>query len=402
VGRLGVFLRSFPATFWWLVAGLLVNRLGTFVIPFLSLYLTERRGFPVAVVGLLVSLMGAGAMAASPAGGVLADRWGRRATMLLSTIAGGTTMLALAFATAPWAIAGLVLLLGFLGDLYRPAMHAAIADLIGPEQRVAAFGLVYWAANIGWAISMPLAGLLSAWSWPALFVGDGLTTLLFGLVVYLGVAETRPREAVESTEHPLSGLRLVLADREFRGFLVLQFLYVVLLWQAVLAQPMDMASKGVAKGTYGLIAALNPLVVVLLQPLGIRLSRSRDHSRILALGAALTGLGFGVFALARPGAVWVYVLGVLIYSLGEVANSAVAPAVVAGVAPAAHRGAYQGSWTMMWGLGHMVAPFVGGLALSEAGPAPLWLGCAALGLVATVGQLALARGLRARMATLAG
>jgi MFS family permease len=391
--------RAFPATYWWLVAGLLVNRLGTFVIPYLSMYLTERRGIPVTVVGLLVSLMGAGAMVASPVGGVLADRWGRRGTMLLSTAAGGAAMLALGFAGSIPAIAALALALGFLGDLFRPAMHAAIADVVPPERRVSAFGIVYWVANIGWAFSMPVAGLLTSWSWLLLFAGDGLTTLLFGLVVFVRVPETRPREAIESTGHPLAGLGHALADPAFRGFLFLQFLLVLLLWQSALAMPVDMtANKGLAKTTFGLVAALNPVLVVLFQPLGIRLARGRSPSSFLAAGAVLAGAGFGLFAFASPGAIGAYLAGVVLYSAGEIANTVVAAAVVAGLAPAAHRGAYQGSWTMMWGLGHMVAPALGGLVLDTAGPRALWTGCLALGLAAGAAHLALARRLGARLA----
>jgi len=395
--RLAASARSLPAPFWWLAAGLLVNRLATFVIPYLSLYLTERRGIPVATVGLLVSAMGAGAMAASPAGGVLADRWGRRRTMLLSTVSGGAAMMALGLASSLWAIAALALLLGFLGDLYRPALQAATADLVAPERRLAAFGVLYWVANVGWAFSMPMAGLLSSWSWPALFTADGATTLLFGLVIFARVPETRPREAIESVGHPLAGLGRAFGDREFRAFLVLQFLFVLLLWQAVLAQPLDMTAKGVSKAGYGLIAALNPVLVVLLQPLGIRLAAGRDPSGPLALAPALAGLGFGLFALATPEAIWAYPLGVAVYSAGEIANTAVASTVVASLAPPAHRGAYQGSWNMMWGLGHMVAPALGAFALGSAGARALWLACLGVGLAAAAAQLGIAARLRVRL-----
>jgi len=389
--------RSLPSGFWWLAAGLLVNRLGTFVIPYLSLYLAERRGIAVSTVGLLVSGMGAGAMAASLAGGVLADRWGRRGTMLLSTLTGGAAMLALGLAGSLWAIAALAILLGFLGDLYRPALHAAVADLVPPERRLAAFGVVYWLANVGWAFSMPVAGLLSSWSWLALFAADGATTLLFGLVVFVRVPETRPREAVESAAHPLSGLGLVLRDREFRAFLLLQFLFVLLLWQAVLAQPLDMSARGVSRTTYGLVAALNPVLVVLFQPLGVRLAARRDPSGPLSLAPLLAGVGFGLFALGSGEALWVYVLGVAVYSAGEIANTAVASEVVAALSPVAHRGAYQGSWSMMWGLGHMAAPALGAFTIGTLGSGPLWLGCLGLGLGTAAAQLRLAPGLLARM-----
>src|SRR6478672_2445135 len=78
-----------PSTFWWLWAGTLVNRMATFVVPFMALYLTQQRHLSVAWAGLVVSLFGAGGIGASLVGGMLADRIGRRPTMMFSLTASG-------------------------------------------------------------------------------------------------------------------------------------------------------------------------------------------------------------------------------------------------------------------------------------------------------------------------
>src|SRR5262245_38404319 len=80
-----------PRTFWLLCAGMFVNRCGSFVLPFLSIYLTRSRGVSVATAGVVASLYGAGAMLASVAGGTLADHLGRRATMMASLALGGAS-----------------------------------------------------------------------------------------------------------------------------------------------------------------------------------------------------------------------------------------------------------------------------------------------------------------------
>src|SRR5262245_20175994 len=99
--RIGQRIGELPGVYWTLWVGTLVNGLGGFVVPFLAPYLTRSRGFTVAEAGGVASLFGLGTMTAGPLGGVLADRVGRRATMLLGLFGGGAAMLALGFAERP-------------------------------------------------------------------------------------------------------------------------------------------------------------------------------------------------------------------------------------------------------------------------------------------------------------
>src|SRR5579871_37061 len=180
-----------PRRFWFIWAGALVNRLGGFVIPFLTLYLTQVRRLSVERAGFIVGLYGVGAIFAGPLSGALADRIGRRPTLLGATLCGAAAMTHLGFARGEWHIALSTLVLGLCNDAYRPPMMAMVADLVGPDLRVRAFGLLYWAANLGFAVAAVVAGLLSGVSFSVLFIGDAATTLLFGALVVATVPETR-------------------------------------------------------------------------------------------------------------------------------------------------------------------------------------------------------------------
>lgn len=115
---------NLPRTYWVLWTGSLVNRLGSFVPPFLALYLTRERGFTVEQAGLVVSLYGLGVVLAGPLGGTLADRLGRRITLAGGLWAGSGAMLLLGFSHSPAHIAAAAFLLGLLGEMYRPAVSA--------------------------------------------------------------------------------------------------------------------------------------------------------------------------------------------------------------------------------------------------------------------------------------
>ncbi len=94
-GRLVEIRRSLPDEYWVVWVGTLINRMGGFVAPLLTFYLVGARGLSVGEAGVIVSLFGAGSVIAALVGGVLADRVGRRATMLVSLISGGVLMASL-------------------------------------------------------------------------------------------------------------------------------------------------------------------------------------------------------------------------------------------------------------------------------------------------------------------
>lgn len=377
-------LRDLPRTFWILWTGALINRLGGFVMPLLALYLTGQRGIAVEQVGVVIALYGAGTLAAGTVGGWLADRIGRRRTLLLALVLGALAMLHLAFARAPAHIAAAAFLLGLLGDMYRPAVSAAVSDLVPPEKRVAAYGVLYWAVNLGFAVGSALGGALSRHGWWLLFVGDAATTLAYAGIVALYIPETRPA-LVEDEER--ASLWAPLADRPFVAFVLLNSLVWIMFHQSFVTLPLDLRDHGLGPASYGALIALNGVLITLLQPGAARaLARFHRH-RVLAGAAALVGVGFALTALVRtvPG----YAFAITIWTLGEISMAGIAPAVVADAAPPAQRGAYQGVFQMGMGASALLAPMIGSLVMGRLGAPSLWALCGVAGAAAAAGHLAL-------------
>lgn len=368
-----------PATFWVLWAGAFLNRLGNFVVPFLAIYLTEQRGVSPARAGLLVSLYGAGGLMASLTGGALADRVGRRSTMLGALLASALAMVQLLTAEGGAHLALSVVALGFFGELYRPAMQAMVADLV-PEgaPRVAAFGALYWAANFGFACSTMVAGLLASQGFRLLFLGDAAATLGFAAVTLLFLPETRP---VARQGDPAAGSPLApFADRSFLRFLLGNTLLVLCFFQTTSTLPISVRAAGLSTREFGFLMALNGVMIVLLQPLAARLVARLPGRAPAVLGALLIAAGFASHAGATSPLGWA--LGVALWTLGEIVIAPRISAMVADLAPPHRRGSYQGALQFSHAAGSFLGPLGGGWLLSSHGAPPVWLACGAAGLVA--------------------
>jgi len=372
-----------PRTYWILWTGALVNRLGGFVMPLLALYLSGARGLRVEQVGLVLTLFGAGSLCAGPLGGFLADRMGRRRTLILALVLGSLAMLHLAFARSPLHIAIAALLLGLLGDLYRPAVSAAIADLVPSQDRVRAYGLLYWAVNLGFAVGSALGGLLATRGWYLLFFGDAATTLAYAAIVWLRIPETQ--HATEATSRPSPWAPL--ADAPFVAFCLLTILVWMMFFQVFVTLPIDMRSHGLSAATYGALIALNGVLIFALQPFVARALSGFARHRVLAFAGLLVGAGFGSTAAMRttPG----YALSITVWTLGEIVMAGIGPAVAADAAPPRLRGAYQGLFHGAIGAAALLAPVIGSLVMGRYGATTLWTGCIAVGVVIAIGQLSL-------------
>jgi MFS family permease len=387
-------LDGLPRAYWALWAGTLVNRIGSFVLPFLAMYLTEQRHLSVARAGIVLALYGTGSVMAAPVGGALADRVGRKRTLVASLVLGSAAMIHLGLARAPLHVAVAAFLLGFLGDMYRPASQALIADLVKPEDRTRAYALVYWAVNLGFSFGPAIAGFLATGNFALLFYGDAATTLACAIVI--GVLVPDPRAAKRGASAKPIEYFAPYRDAPFLAFVCLAFVVGVVYQQSASTLPIHLRAHGVAPSTYGLLFSLNAVLIVFIQPFVVGPIQKLRPERMLALGALLAGVGFGINALATT--TLEFAVGVVVWTFGEIATVPVLSTFVAAVAPPDLRGSYQGVFGMSWSGATLAAPAVGAAVYGAFGPDALWAACFGAGASAAVGYLALGGAFRRRVA----
>lgn len=377
-----------PRPFWILFAGTVINRLGTMVEPFIGVYLTREHGVSVSAAGLVMAVFGAGSLLSQPLAGWLADRLGRRITLTGGMLTTSVTLLLLGYSTTVPAVVAAMFVLGVAVDAYRPASQALVADLVGPKDRPRAYGLLFWAVNLGFSGSMVAGGWLAQAGFTWLFWINALTCAAFGTLVWRAIPEVRPTGDREE-----GGFRDVLRDRLMVGCVLVNLVYMFVYLQAYTTLPLAMAGHGLPTGAYGVAMSVNGLLIVLFQPLTLGRLTRYDPSRVLATGFAVIGAGFALTGLVSSAAG--YTAAVALWTAGEVVAAGMASTIVASLAPVHLRGRYTGLYGSAWSAGSLLAPLIGTHLLSI-DPRLLWFTVGGLGLLAAAGQLALAPAVRRR------
>lgn len=363
-------------------AGTLINRIGGFVVPFLAIYLTDRRGLSVETAGLFIALFGAGQVGAGLIGGFLSDHLGRKATLVLGLCSGATCMIAFSFARSTGELAVATFLLGLLGDLYRPAVLAAVTDLVHPQDRSRAFGLIYWAINLGFAIAPVLAGALAEAHFELLFYGDAATSLSFAILIARFVPETRPTRSGGGRGITTTEALTPYRDRLFMAYGLAAFMLAMIFAQSHGTLPFDMRAQGITPAQYGALVAINGVAIIVLQPFALAPLQRFRPMMVMTSAAALVGVGFGIPAFS--GTIPAFAISILVWTIGEIVMSPIAPLVVAKLAPEHLRGTYQGTNQVIFGAASTLAPILGAAVLDRHGRAALWGSCTFVGLLAAI------------------
>lgn len=382
-----------PRSFWLMFSGQLVNRVGGMVLPFLVFYLDDV-GLGAAEMGAVVAAVGLGDLLGHPVGGALADRVGRRFTAVTGMIGVAASLGALGVASGFWPLAATATALGAFSAIPRPAIAALVTDLVDPVHRARAFGLLYWAINLGAAVAGVSAAVLAPIGFWLLFLVDGLSCAAFALILRIGLPRDRPRPTRAGSTS--LGYGVVVRDRMLVTFALLVVAYSVVFGQMQFGLPLALRDDGLPASWFGALYTLNALLVTLLQP-GMTAWLSRfEHMHVLAASWLTVAVGLSLTGLAD--AVWQYAATVVVWTLGEIGGASFAAALVADLAPHGAHGRYQAALGWAIGMSRFLSPVLAGFVYTSLGAPALWWGCAALGAASSLGGVLLAPAVRRRKA----
>jgi MFS family permease len=368
-------LRALPRAAWILFLGVFLNRFGTFIIPFLSLYM-KRKGFSFTDSGVAIGAYGAGTLVACLLGGYLADHIGRRKTITLSMFSGAVMMLLLWRADSWWGIVLLTGLNGLCAEAYRPASTALLADLVPNGQRVIAFTTYRIALNAGWMFGPATAGFVATHSFGPLFVGDAVSSMLFGVVAWVAL----PHGVRSSKDEAGWGtaVRSIAGNSRFLQYLVATAFITWIFYQISSTYGLFIDQLGYSPFVYGSLISFNGLVVASLELIVSNFTRRFPPRRAIACGYLLVGIGFGLNILGDS-IPWL-AFAMLIVTFGEMSSLPIGVAYIADLAPPDMRGRYMGAYGLTWSLTLIFGPAFGMHLLAKSATL-LWLACACSGVI---------------------
>lgn len=373
---------------WLLSVASLINRAGTMVMPFLVLFLIEKRGFTTTQAGQTLALYGLAAMFASYFGGRLCDRFGAIRIMQGSLLLTGLSFWALGRVQGRLAISAMMLVLALVGETFRPANLAALSAASDPGERARSIALMRLAVNAGMAVGPSVGGLLAAYDYGWLFWADGATSILAaGLLFFAFPGERAAAPAVRSAAKIRAGSPF--RDLPMMAILGLMFLLNIVTFQTVSTFPLSLRDLyGFSAARIGVTLAANTLIIVLFEMVLVHSLARRDPLKVAGFGAILF---CGGLALLPFGSGFGYVIfTVAIWTVGEMLAFPFLTSAVADRAPEETRGAYMGLLNFAFASAFVVAPLVGTWAYQRLGARALWLACGGVGLLVWAGFQAVA------------
>lgn len=337
---------------WLLSLITLINRAGTMVIPFLSLYLTKSRGFSLEEVGWILTFFGLGSVTGSWLGGRLTDKIGHYKTMALSLILSSVLFVLLQFPASFWSICIGIYLVMTVADIFRPAVFVAISAYSKPQNRTRSITLIRLAINLGFSAGPVLGGLIIATAgYNGLFWVDGLTCLAAGILL---LKLLHPKRSTVETEDIITTAKSAFSDRLYLIFIVAMIIFGFIFIQYFSTMPLFYSEyHKLNEFEIGLLLGLNGLMIFLFEMPLIKFMESRRPTAIayMILGMLLTAISFLVINLT--GWTGILIAGMVLATLGEMIAFPFSNSFALNRSDGKKRGSYMALYSIAFSVSHI-------------------------------------------------
>lgn len=369
---------------WLLSFIMLINRSGTMVVPFMTLYLTSS-GYSVSQAGFVFGLFGAGAFSGAWLGGKLTDKIGFYPVQLFTLSMGGVLFFLLGKMNTYPLICLFTFLLSFVNESFRPANSTAIAFYSKEENRTRSYALNRLAINLGWAVGSGLGGFLAHIDYHLLFWVDGATNLSAALLLWLFLKPVAFKQAHQQPGKTGTQAHSVFHDRKFISFVIITVLFASCFFQLFTNLPVFFKKDlHFSEPFIGFIMASNGVLIALVEMVMIyKLERRNRNIFYITIGVAMVGASFLMLnAPANPYLVASFMI--VTVTFGEMLSMPFMNSYWIGRTQANNRGQYAALYTMAWSAAQTFGP-MGGAGLADAGGFTLlWCVTGGLCLIASI------------------
>jgi predicted MFS family arabinose efflux permease len=346
---------------WVLSIAMFINRSGSMVLLFTSLYLTNDLRFSIADAGIALSFYGIGSVLGSYAGGWLTDRRNFFDIMVFSLISSGLILLLLLFTSDPFFISLIIFMYAFTADIFRPANSKAIAVYSTIENRTRSVSLVRLAINLGFSLGPAIGGFIALYlGYKWLFVIDSITGFAAAimLLIYLPRQrdESKHSNAILLKDHKTSAYR----DWRYLFFIIMVAFYGISFFQLFAGVPQYLSKEcNYSTDTIGLLLGLNGLLVVLIEmPLIASLEKNKKTFRYIIVGVLCIPVALIVLILGKGILIWA-VIYTFIITMAEILAMPFMMNYSLSRPGQERQGQYSALYSIAYGLANIAAPLLG-------------------------------------------
>ena len=385
--------QEFPRHFQILMGASFIDRLGgALMFPFFGLYVTEKFGVGMTEVGIIFAIWAVTSQVGSVIGGALTDKIGRKTMLMFGLVVSALSSIAMGLVPELRYFYITVAIAGTMGDMGGPAQQAMVADLLPEEQRAQGYGVWRVVANLAVMIGPLIGGWMATSSYLSLFITDAISSTITAGIVFATLPETKPESSEDQKDESL--LKTFKGYfRVFKDLLYMEFILAAVLANTVYVQmnstlPVYLRDvHNQPASTYGIILSINAGMVVFFQFWLTRKMSSIPPMMMMALGTLLYLVGFGMFGFVSG--FFMFMLAMVILTIGEMIVIPVAQALVAQFAPEDMRGRYMAVYGIGWSIPFAVGPYLAGLVMDNIDPNWVWYGSIIICTFAVLGYLRL-------------
>ncbi len=384
--------KDLPGSIYIIFFARIVNSMGNFVMPFLTIFLTDHEGYTKLEAGKFVMIAAMFYALGTIIGGKVCDHAGRKKMLIIFQGLSASILLLCAFKSLNKIIPYLLILAGFFVGAAGPPQTAMVTDLTDRENRKPSFSFLYLGNNIGFALGPMIAGFLYRRHLPFLFVADALTTIASLILVWLYVKETLPHGSdikrdgkgmdYERAEVG-SVFSAILKRPRLVTFSLIMIIYSLVYAQYTFSLPIQINEifKYDGPKIFGILMTVNALTVVFITPFITNATLKYEPIFPILLGGIQYAIGFGMIYFIDT--IPLFMISTVAWTAGEILNSTNTGVYIANNTPISHRGRFSAFLYIISGTGYAFGPYVTGWFIDVYGIKNVWIMCFLLSILSS-------------------
>jgi predicted MFS family arabinose efflux permease len=364
---------------------MLINRSGTMVVPFLTIYCTQKLNFSIVEAGMIMALFGLGSVFGAFIGGKITDKVGFYYLQVGALISGGFMFMALSFLETFLSLAIGTFILSMCNEGFRPANSSAVAHYSTEKTRTRSYSLNRMAINLGWSFGGAMGGFIASIDYHLLFFVDGLTNLLAALIL-IKLLPAVKKAKINLKGHDKPVLASAYRDKLYLAFIILSTLFASCFFQLFTLQPVFLKSEWhLSEQFIGGLMAMNGLLIVGVEMLLIsRIDGKKPPLFFVGIGIMITGFAFSLLNIL-PAMAFAAVISILFISLGEMFSMPFMNTFWTSRSNSNNRGEYAALYTISWSIAQIIGPIYGALLIRHGGYSLLWWSICGICILSSLG-----------------